>query len=150
MKSKAVLAVAAVAAALLIGYGVGVNQPSTDTSAVRASVSVTSAPSSGSTARRSFSIPAPSYSTGPVVTVRPTATGRPTSPGHTARVSLGAYKTTPKPEQQTYILNKNTKKFHYPWCSSVKQMKEKNKIEFTGDRQTVIDKGYDPCQRCYP
>lgn len=123
MRSKAVLAVAAVAAALLIGYGVGTSQPRTATSVNRAAVSVT---------------------------VRPTATGRPTSPGHTARVSLGAYKTTPKPEQQTYILNKNTKKFHYPWCSSVKQMKEKNKIEFTGDRQTVIDKGYDPCQRCYP
>ena len=123
MKAKVVLAVAAVAAALLIGYGVGTSQPRTTTSANRAAVSVT---------------------------VRPTATGRPTSPGHTARVSLGAYKTTPKPEQQTYILNKNTKKFHYPWCSSVKQMKEKNKIEFTGDRQTVIDKGYEPCQRCYP
>lgn len=123
MRSKAVLAVAAVAAALLIGYGVGTSQPRTATSVNRAAVSVT---------------------------VRPTATGRPTSPGHTARVSLGAYKTTPKPEQQTYILNKNTKKFHYPWCSSVKQMKEKNKIEFTGDRQTVIDRGYDPCQRCYP
>lgn len=123
MKAKAVLAVAAVAAALLIGYGVGTSQPRTTTSVNRAAVSVT---------------------------VRPTATGRPTSPGHTARVSLGAYKTTPKPEQQTYILNKNTKKFHYPWCKSVNQMKEKNKIEFTGDRKTVIEKGYDPCKNCNP
>lgn len=150
MKAKAVLAVAAVAAALLIGYGVGASQPRTATSVNRAAVSVTSAPTSASSARRSFSISAPSYSTGPVVTVRPTATGRPTSPGHTARVSLGAYKTTPKPEQQTYILNKNTKKFHYPWCKSVNQMKEKNKIEFTGDRKTVIEKGYDPCKNCNP
>lgn len=34
----------------------------------------------------------------------------------------------------TYILNTNTKKFHYPTCNSVVQMKESNKQEFTGSR----------------
>ena len=48
----------------------------------------------------------------------------------------------------TYILNTNTKKFHYPTCSSVKQMKDKNKREFTGNRDDVIAQGYSPCQRC--
>ena len=51
---------------------------------------------------------------------------------------------------QTYILNTNTKKFHYPTCSSVKQMKDKNKQEYSGTREEVISMGYDPCQNCNP
>ena len=50
----------------------------------------------------------------------------------------------------TYILNTNTKKFHYPTCPSVKQMKDKNKREFTGSRDEVIAQGYDSCARCSP
>lgn len=50
----------------------------------------------------------------------------------------------------TYILNLNTKKFHYPECSSVDQMSEKNKYEFTGTREEAIAQGYDPCKRCNP
>ncbi len=50
----------------------------------------------------------------------------------------------------TYILNTNTKKFHYPECSSVRDMKEKNKQVFTGSREEVIANGYVPCKRCNP
>lgn len=50
----------------------------------------------------------------------------------------------------TYILNTNTKKFHYPSCSSVSDMKEKNKREFTGTRDEAIAYGYSPCGRCHP
>lgn len=67
---------------------------------------------------------------------------------------------TPKdPGQQTgntntsqadYILNTNTKKFHYPSCSSVGQMNASNKEEFSGSRDEVISRGYDPCGRCNP
>lgn len=53
-------------------------------------------------------------------------------------------------EAATYILNTNTKKFHYPYCSSVNDMKEKNKREFTGNRDDVTNQGYVPCQRCCP
>lgn len=49
-----------------------------------------------------------------------------------------------------YILNTNTKKFHYPSCSSVKQMKESNKKEYTGSRDDLIAQGYDPCKKCNP
>ena len=49
-----------------------------------------------------------------------------------------------------YILNKNTKKFHYPKCSSVSDMKEKNKVYFTGTRDEAIAQGYVPCKRCNP
>ncbi len=50
----------------------------------------------------------------------------------------------------TYVLNTNTKKFHYPYCDSVNDMKEKNKQEFTGTREEVIGMGYSPCGRCKP
>lgn len=52
-------------------------------------------------------------------------------------------------DQTTYIGNKSTKKFHYPWCSSVSSMKESNMVEITG-RDTAIKKGYKPCGRCTP
>ena len=51
---------------------------------------------------------------------------------------------------QDYVLNTNTKKFHYPTCSSVKDMKAKNKKEVNWSRDKVIDEGYDPCKRCCP
>ena len=50
----------------------------------------------------------------------------------------------------TYILNTNTHKFHNPGCSSVADMKESNKIYFSGTRDEAIAGGYDPCKRCNP
>ena len=56
----------------------------------------------------------------------------------------------PKPEPKVaYIGNKNSKKFHELSCSSVDDMKEKNKKELYS-RQEAIDLGYDPCGRCKP
>ncbi len=47
-----------------------------------------------------------------------------------------------------YVLNTNTKKFHYPSCKSVKQMSDKNKAYYNGTRDEVIAMGYDPCGNC--
>ena len=52
--------------------------------------------------------------------------------------------------QADYILNTNTKKFHYPTCSSVNDIKEKSKQEFFGTRDEAISNGYSPCGRCKP
>lgn len=52
--------------------------------------------------------------------------------------------------ETTYVLNTNTKKFHYPTCSSVDDMKKKNKQIYTGSRDEVINMGYVPCKRCNP
>ena len=52
--------------------------------------------------------------------------------------------------RQKYILNTNTMKFHYPDCKSVKQMKEKNKREYTGTREEIMNMGYAPCKNCNP
>ena len=48
-----------------------------------------------------------------------------------------------------YILNTNTKVFHYPDCDSVSQMKEKNKEYFTGTKEEVMNMGYTPCHNCF-
>ena len=57
---------------------------------------------------------------------------------------------TTEAEQYDYVLNTNTHKFHYPSCKSVNQMKEKNKKEFHGTREEVIQQGYEPCKNCNP
>ncbi len=54
------------------------------------------------------------------------------------------------PRQTAYVLNTNTKKFHYPSCRSVKQMKEKNKQDYTGSRDDIISMGYESCKICCP
>lgn len=60
---------------------------------------------------------------------------------------------TPIPQETqgtTYVLNTNTMKFHYPTCSSVDDMKEKNKQIYIGNREDIINMGYVPCKRCNP
>ena len=52
--------------------------------------------------------------------------------------------------EKTYVLNTNTHKFHDPDCSSVSQMKEKNKRIVTESRDQIIADGYEPCGRCHP
>lgn len=56
----------------------------------------------------------------------------------------------PIPIETSFILNTNTHKFHYPTCGSVKQMSEKNKQEYTGNREDMIAMGYVPCKKCRP
>ena len=51
---------------------------------------------------------------------------------------------------RTYVLNTNTHKFHVPGCSSVSQMKEKNKRTVEDSRDSIISQGYEPCKRCNP
>ena len=52
--------------------------------------------------------------------------------------------------ETTYILNVRSKKFHYPDCSGVLNMNEKNKQEYTGSREKLIEMGYSPCGICSP
>lgn len=54
------------------------------------------------------------------------------------------------PQTATYVLNKNTMKFHYPDCTSVSQMKEANKIYYEGSREEITGMGYSPCSQCNP
>ena len=54
------------------------------------------------------------------------------------------------PKMATYVLNKNSMKFHYPDCTSVSQMKEANKIYYEGSREEITGMGYSPCSQCNP
>jgi DNA-entry nuclease len=53
-------------------------------------------------------------------------------------------------QTQTYILNTSSKKFHKPNCESVQKMSEKNKKQYSGTRQSLINNGYQPCGYCNP
>lgn len=49
-----------------------------------------------------------------------------------------------------YILNNRTHKFHRPGCSSAARISDRNREEYTGSRNSLIDDGYSPCMRCNP
>ena len=53
-------------------------------------------------------------------------------------------------EENTYILNTNSHKFHIPSCSGAQDMKEENRQEVTTARELLITQGYDPCGNCNP
>ena len=53
-------------------------------------------------------------------------------------------------ENAVYVLNTNTMRFHLPDCQSVQDMKEKNRKEFFGTREELLEAGYSPCGRCRP
>ena len=50
----------------------------------------------------------------------------------------------------TYVINTSSGKFHDPGCAGVASMKEENKETFTGSRDELIAKGYEPCGQCQP
>lgn len=52
-------------------------------------------------------------------------------------------------DEPAYIGNKKSLRFHYPTCKSVKQMSEKNKVEFSS-REEAIALHYIPCGDCNP
>lgn len=49
-----------------------------------------------------------------------------------------------------FILNTNSKKFHTMTCAQAESINEKNKEEFIGDRQQLLDQGYTPAGCCDP
>ena len=53
-------------------------------------------------------------------------------------------------EIHDYVLNVNSKKFHISDKSCSNSIKEENKELFTGTRDELIDKGYNPCGICKP
>ena len=79
----------------------------------------------------------------PIITAEPAQTETPTENVHEEAKQ-------DETQETTYILNINTKKFHYPTCTGAKQIKDKNKRELTGSRDELISQGYEPCKMCKP
>lgn len=65
---------------------------------------------------------------------------------------------TPKPKtteapssgRKKYVLNTKTMKFHLPSCSEVDKITDENRKNTTTTRESLIDQGYTPCQKCNP
>lgn len=51
---------------------------------------------------------------------------------------------------QEYVLNTNTKKFHYPGCRNVKNIKPENSQTLNTSRDELIRQGYNACKECMP
>ena len=49
-----------------------------------------------------------------------------------------------------YILNTNSKKFHYPDRSCSNNISDKNRQEYVGSREELISEGYSSCGTCNP
>ena len=54
----------------------------------------------------------------------------------------------PVPKSNPVIGNRNSKIYHEPGCSSVNDMKEKNKVNFDS-AEAAKSSGYKPCSRCH-
>lgn len=77
----------------------------------------------------------------------------------TGASSLAETPSKPQPTEPTeppaapacqYVLNVSTKIFHRPSCQSVERMKESNRQDFSGSRDTLLTQGYKPCKNCNP
>ncbi len=70
----------------------------------------------------------------------------------TAKPASGGLLAVPasQTEGTDYVLNRSTGKFHYPYCSSVKDIKNVNYGEYKGTRDELINSGYTSCGKCHP
>lgn len=96
---------------------------------------------SASSSSKSMSSPAPTVSVAAVI-------ASPSAKPTTAPKATPAPTATPKVEK--YILNTNTYKFHEAYCSKAKSIKDSNRAEYSGTREELIQRGYEPCSVCQP
>lgn len=84
-------------------------------------------------------------------TVASAVSATPTPTAESTSIPTPTAEPTATPEKEyTYVYNKNTKKFHEEGCSSADDIKPKNRGEYTGTRDEMINRGYEPCKRCKP
>lgn len=76
----------------------------------------------------------------PKPTAKPTATPKPSATPAPRSLDAG----------HDYVLNTNTMKFHYPDCSSVNDIADKNREDYHGTAEELIEMGYTACGRCKP
>lgn len=53
-------------------------------------------------------------------------------------------------QQEPFVLNTSTHKFHRPTCSEIKKIHTENRQDVSGNRNDVISQGYTPCKKCNP
>lgn len=52
--------------------------------------------------------------------------------------------------RQEFVINQNTKKFHYADCPSARRILSKNRTTVKTTAEALIKQGYSPCQNCHP
>ena len=80
----------------------------------------------------------------PTATVKPKATAKPTATPRTKAT------TAPAASRKRYVLNTKTMKFHVPNCSEISRIADENRKNTTTTRESLLDQGYTPCQKCNP
>lgn len=76
-----------------------------------------------------------------------------TQPGVTIDYTTGLSSAEVKQEtenEEKFILNTNTKKFHKTDCKNAETIKSENKEEYIGTRDLLTAQGYKPCGACNP
>ena len=66
------------------------------------------------------------------------------------RLSAAIPTGTPEGEAKPYVLNIRTNRFHQPGCTGIKEMTDKNRVDFVGPRDLLLATGFQPCQMCRP
>lgn len=54
------------------------------------------------------------------------------------------------PTGADYVLNTNSMKFHYAHCEWAQKISDRNRQDYTGSREDLIEQGYTPCGGCNP
>lgn len=52
--------------------------------------------------------------------------------------------------EPAFVLNPSSGKFHRPGCTWAQRIGPERRIEYSGDRQILVDVGYLPCHYCEP
>ena len=68
----------------------------------------------------------------------------------TGKSSEGTLEPAADATGESYILNTNTMKFHLPSCGSAKQIQAEHREDFEGEREDLLEKGYESCGKCNP
>ncbi len=86
----------------------------------------------------SSATPKPTSTPKPKTTVKPSSTTKPKT------------SSAPSSVRKKYVLNTKTMKFHLPGCSDVNRITDENRKNTTTTRESLLDQGYTPCQKCNP
>ncbi|MBR2293605.1 MAG: DNA/RNA non-specific endonuclease [Clostridia bacterium] len=91
------------------------------------------------------------YNVQPGITIN-YATGANWLNGDAEAVTMGedTAETTVPEGEPTYVINKNTGKFHKPTCPGVQDIKPENREDFYGTKQELLDQKYTICGICKP
>lgn len=55
-----------------------------------------------------------------------------------------------EPKERDYVIDSNNKTFHYYSCDNVAAVDELTVYSYFGSRDTLLDKGFKPCDKCKP